>query len=100
MPRRIQRSNLLLDGGELMRTHGEGGLEKIGHIWYFTFYNLNEKQVRRSSKSPIKSVAIEMLQKAQEELRKGIAPTSREQVEVRRPPLHFGRRLHGQREAR
>jgi hypothetical protein len=61
MPRRIQRSNLLLDGGELMRTHGEGGLEKIGHIWYFTFYNLNGKQVRRSSKSPIKSVAIEML---------------------------------------
>ena len=59
-----------------MRTHGEGGLEKIGHIWYFTFYNLNGKQVRRSSKSPIKSVAIEMFQKAQEELRKGIAPTS------------------------
>jgi|ERR1700722_370170 len=57
-----------------MRTHGEGGLEKIGHIWYFTFYNLNGKQVRRSSKSPLKSVAIEMLQKAQEELRKGTEP--------------------------
>src|SRR5713226_9862730 len=74
VPHRIQRSNLLLDGGELMRTHGEGGLEKIGHIWYFTFYNLNGKQTRRSSKSPLKSVAIEMLQKAQEELRKGTEP--------------------------
>jgi len=40
-----------LDGGERMRTRGEGGLEKIGHIWYFTFCNLNGKQVRRSSKS-------------------------------------------------
>jgi integrase len=58
-----------------MRTRGEGGLEKIGDIWYFTFYNLNGKQVRRSSKSPLKSVAIEMLQKAQEELRKGTQPT-------------------------
>src|SRR5882762_11739345 len=76
MPRRIQRSNLLLDGGELMRTHGEGGLEKIGHIWYFTFYNLNGKQVRRSSKSRLKSVAIEKLQQAQKELRKGTEPAS------------------------
>jgi integrase len=59
-----------------MRTRGEGGLEKIGDIWYFTFYNLNGKQVRRSSKSKLKSVAIEMLHKAQEELRKGTEPTS------------------------
>ncbi len=57
-----------------MRTRSGGGLEKIGRIWYFTFCNLNGKQVRRSSKSPLKSVAIEMLQKAQEELRKGTEP--------------------------
>ncbi len=59
-----------------MRMRGDGGLEKIGHIWYFTFYNLNGKQVRRSSKSRLKSVAIEMLQQAQKELRKGAEPTS------------------------
>jgi hypothetical protein len=59
-----------------MRTPGEGGLEKIGHIWYYTFYNLNGKQVRRSSKSPLKSVALEMLLKAQAELRKGTEPTT------------------------
>ena len=59
-----------------MRTRGEGGLEKIGHIWYFTFYNLNGKQVRRSSKSRLKSVAIEKLQQAQKELRKGTEPAS------------------------
>src|SRR5260370_41633526 len=59
-----------------MRTPGEGGLEKIGHIWYYTFYNLNGKQVRRSSKSPLKSVALEMLLKAQAELRRGTEPTA------------------------
>lgn len=48
----------------------------IGDIWYFTFYNLQAKQVRRSSKSKLKSVAIEMLQQAQEELRKGVEPSS------------------------
>jgi len=37
---------------------------------------LNGKQVRRSSKSRLKSVAIEMLQQAQKELRKGAEPTS------------------------
>ena len=41
-----------------MRTRGEGGLEKIGHIWYFTFYNLKGKQMRRSSKSRLKSVEL------------------------------------------
>ena len=46
MPYSTNRLNLLLDGGERMRTRGEGGLEKIGHIWYFTFYNLKGKQVR------------------------------------------------------
>ena len=59
-----------------MRTRGEGGLEKIGHIWYFTFYNLKGKQMRRSSKSRLKSVAIEMLQQAQKDLRKGTEPAS------------------------
>ncbi len=59
-----------------MRTRGEGGLEKIGHVWYFTFYNLKGKQVRRSSKSRLKAVAVEMLQQAQKELRKGAEPTS------------------------
>ncbi|MCU1314941.1 MAG: hypothetical protein JWN63_263 [Candidatus Acidoferrum typicum] len=61
MPHSTKRLNLLLDGGERMRTRGEGGLEKIGHVWYFTFYNLKGKQVRRSSKSRLKAVAIEML---------------------------------------
>jgi integrase len=59
-----------------MRTKGEGGLLKIGDTWYFSFYDLNGKQVRRSSKSPLKSVALTMLQAAQEELRKGTTPTS------------------------
>ena len=59
-----------------MRARGEGGLEKIGHIWYFTFCNLNGKQVRRSSKSHLKSVEIEKLQQAQKELRKGTEPAS------------------------
>src|SRR5258708_26009395 len=54
------------------RSRGDGGIEKIGEIYYFTYYNLNGRQVRRSSKSKLKSVAIEMLQKAQEELRKGV----------------------------
>jgi len=27
-----------------MRTRGEGGLEKIGDIWYFSCINLNGKQ--------------------------------------------------------
>src|SRR5947199_1798856 len=76
MPHGIKRLNLLLDGGERMRTRGEGGLEKIGHIWYFTFYNLKGKQMRRSSKSRLKSVAIEMLQQAQKDLRKGTEPAS------------------------
>jgi hypothetical protein len=58
------------------RSHGDGGIEKIGEIYYFTYYNLNRKQVRRSSKSTLKSVAIEMLQKAHEELRKGAEPGS------------------------
>ena len=58
------------------RSHGDGGIEKIGETYYFTFYNLNGKQVRRSSKSKLKSVAIEMLQKTQEELRKGVEPGS------------------------
>jgi len=58
-----------------MRTRSEGGLEKIGNVWYLTYYNLQGKQVRRSSKSPLKSVAIEKLKQAQEELRKGIEPT-------------------------
>ena len=76
MPYGIKRSNLLLKGGDLMRTRGEGGLEKIGDIWYFTFYNLKANQVRRSSKSKLKSVAIEMLHRAQEELRRGVEPSS------------------------
>src|SRR5205807_4997938 len=76
MPHGIKRLNLLLDGGERMRTRGEGGLEKIGHIWYFTFYNLKGKQMRRSSKSRLKSVAIEMLHQAQKDLRKGTEPAS------------------------
>jgi len=59
------------EGGELMRTRGEGGLEQIGEIWYFTFYNLKGKQVRRSSKSKLKSVAIAMLQDAQDAMKKG-----------------------------
>ena len=58
------------------RNHGDGGIEKIGQIYYFTYYNRNGKQVRRSSRSKLKSVAIEMLQKSREELRKGIEPGS------------------------
>src|SRR2546429_4908054 len=87
MPHGIKRLNLLLDGGERMRTRGEGGLEKIGHIWYFTFYNLKGKQMRRSSKSRLKSVAIEMLQQAQKDLRKGTEPASARKMkyeEIRR----------------
>ncbi len=57
-----------------MRTRGEGGLERIGDIWYFSYINLNGKQVRRSSRSKLKQVAVEMLRKAKEELAKGIAP--------------------------
>jgi hypothetical protein len=57
-----------------VRTRGEGGLEKIGGIWYFSYINLNGKQVRRSSRSKLKQVAVEMLRKAKEELAKGIAP--------------------------
>ena len=57
-----------------MRTRGEGGLEKIGGIWYFSYIDLNGKQVRRSSRSKLKQVAVEMLRKAKEELAKGIAP--------------------------
>lgn len=57
-----------------MRTRGEGGLEKIGGIWYFSYINLNGKQVRRSSRSKLKQVAVEMLRKAKEELAKGIVP--------------------------
>ena len=60
----------------LMRTRGEGGLEKIGDIWYFSFYNLNGKQVRRSSKSSLKSVAIAKLQAVREALRNGHEPAS------------------------
>ena len=50
------------------RNSGEGGIEKIGNVYYYSFYDLNGKQVRRSSKSKLKSVAIEMLQKAREQL--------------------------------
>lgn len=57
-----------------MRTRGEGGLEKIGGIWYVSYINPNGKQVRRSSRSKLKQVAVEMLRKAREELAKGIAP--------------------------
>jgi len=66
-----------------MRTPGEGGLERIGQIWYYTFYNLNGKQVRRSSKSPLKSVALEMLLRAQAELRKGTEPTATRKLHTR-----------------
>jgi integrase len=59
-----------------MRTKGEGGLEHIGGIWYFTYYDLNGRQVRRSSKSKLKSVAMSMLLAAKEELRKGTTPTN------------------------
>jgi integrase len=58
------------------RNRGEGGLERIGCIWYYTFYNLQGKQIRRSSKSPLKSVAIEELRKTKEEQAKGIDPTA------------------------
>jgi integrase len=58
------------------RNRGEGGLERIGRIWYYTFYDLKGKQIRRSSKSPLKSVAIEELRKTKEELAKGIDPTA------------------------
>src|ERR1019366_2877286 len=58
------------------RNRGEGGLERIGRIWYYTFYNLQGRQIRRSSKSSLKSVAIEELRKAKEELAKGIDPTT------------------------
>ena len=58
-----------------MRTPGEGGFEKIGNIWYVTYYNLQGQQVRRSSKSPLKSVAIEMLNKPKEDLGRGIEPS-------------------------
>src|SRR5215469_125273 len=57
-----------------MRTRGEGGLERIGNIWYYTYYDLRGKQVRRSSKSQLKSVALEMLRQAGEGLGKGIEP--------------------------
>src|SRR5437016_9384345 len=70
----LRQECTLLEGGELMRTRGEGGLEKIGDIWYFSYINLNGKQVRRSSGSKLKQVAVEMLRKAKEELAKGIAP--------------------------
>jgi hypothetical protein len=58
-------------GGRTMsarRDRGEGGIEKIGEVYYYSFYNLNGKQVRRSSKSKLKSVAIEMLRDAREQL--------------------------------
>lgn len=59
-----------------MRMQGEGGLEKIGNIWYFTYYNLQGRQVRRSSKSPLKSLAVEMLDAGEKaELRKGLEPS-------------------------
>ena len=58
------------------RSRGEGGIEKIKNIYYFTYYNLNGIQVRRSSKSKLKSVAIEMVRQAQERLRKGNEPGS------------------------
>lgn len=54
----------------------EGGLEKIENIWYVTYYNLQGRQVRRSSKSRLKSVAIEMLKNAKAELGRGIEPNS------------------------
>jgi len=56
------------------RSRGDGGIEKIGRFYHFTYYNLNGKQVRRSSKSKLKSVAIEMLRQAREQLGKGIEP--------------------------
>jgi integrase len=58
------------------RNRGEGGIEKIGNIYYYSFYDLNGKQVRRSSKSKLKAVAIEMLQDAREQLRQGIEVSS------------------------
>jgi len=58
-----------------MRTRGGGGLERIGKIWYYSYYDLRGKQVRRSSKSQLKSVALEMLRQTKEELGKGIEPT-------------------------
>jgi len=59
-----------------MRTPGEGGFEKIGNIWYVTYYNLQGQQVRRSSKSPLKSVAIEMLNKPKEDLGRELSQAS------------------------
>lgn len=40
-----------------------------------TYYNLQGKQLRRSSKSPLRSVAIEMLKKAKEDLGRGTEPS-------------------------
>src|SRR5207244_13125789 len=76
MPHGIKRLNLLLDGVSTMRSLNEVELEKIGHISKYTFYNLKGKQMRRSSNSHLKSVAIEMLQHAQKDLRKGTEPAS------------------------
>ena len=58
-----------------MRTRGGGGLERIGKIWYYSYYDLRGKQVRRSSESQLKSVALEMLRQTKEELGRGIEPT-------------------------
>jgi integrase len=58
------------------RNRGEGGIEKIGRIYYYTFWDLRGRHIRKSSKSPLKSVAIEELRKAKEKLAKGIAPES------------------------
>lgn len=56
------------------RNPGEGGIERIGDIYYYSFYDLRGKHIRRSSKSPLKSVAVEELRKAKEKLAKGIEP--------------------------
>ncbi len=58
----------------MRRNRGEGGIEQIGKIWYFTYYDLRGRHVRKSSKSPLKSVAVEELRKAKEKLAKGIEP--------------------------
>ena len=56
------------------RNRGEGGIEQIGKTWYYAFYDLRGKHIRRSSKWELKIVAIEELRKAKEKLAKGIEP--------------------------
>lgn len=82
-----------------MRTRGESGLEKIDNIWYFSYINLNGKQIRRSSRSKLKQVAVEMLRKAKEELAKGIAPVDQKTL-LRRLASHPRTRLLGERQGR